>query len=174
MKVVIASQNPVKINAVEQGFAKMFPNETFEFVSVSVPSDVSSQPFSDAETFLGAKNRVHNAVAKMSNADFYVGIEGGVQEQEKEIEAFAWVHIASNNKHGKSRTATFFLPEAVAELLRAGKELGEADEIVFKQHNSKQQTGAVGILTGDVVTRASYYTEAVVLVLIPFKKIDLY
>ena len=39
---------------------------------------------------------------------------------------------------GKSRTATFFLPEEVAELVRQGQELGSADDIVFNVSNSKQ------------------------------------
>ena len=37
-KVIIASKNPVKINAVKIGFEKMFPLEKFEFKGVSVPS----------------------------------------------------------------------------------------------------------------------------------------
>ena len=36
-KVIIASKNPVKINAVKKGFKKMFPNENFDFNGVSVP-----------------------------------------------------------------------------------------------------------------------------------------
>ncbi|MEA2092741.1 MAG: DUF84 family protein, partial [Patescibacteria group bacterium] len=55
-----------------------------------------------------------------------------------------------------------------------GKELGEADDIVFQRNNSKQENGAVGILTGDVVDRTKCYTEAVILALIPFKNVNLY
>jgi len=29
--VVVASQNPVKVQAVQDGFAKMFPEDTFAF-----------------------------------------------------------------------------------------------------------------------------------------------
>ena len=74
----------------------------------------------------------------------------------------------------KARTGTFFLPNELVKLIKDGKELGEADDIVFKRSNSKQENGAVGILTGDVIDRTKYYTEAVVLSLIPFKNIDLY
>ena len=174
MRVVVASQNPVKISAVSAGFKKMFPDADFEFVGVSVSSGVASQPFSDAETFLGAHNRVHNAMQEVVDADFYVGIEGGVAEKENEIEAFAWVYIQSKERIGKARTGTFFLPHKVKDLLQQGKELGEVDDIVFNIQNSKQQMGAVGILTGNIIDRASYYTEAVVLALIPFKNPELY
>lgn len=173
-KIVVASKNPVKISAVTEGFKKMFPQEQFEFVGVSVPSGVATQPFSDAETFLGAQNRAQNALAEIIDAEFYVGIEGGVEEKENEIEAFAWVYIQSGAKAGKARTSTFFLPQKVVELLRQGKELGEVDDIVFGIQNSKEQMGAVGILTGNIIDRSKYYTEAVVLALIPFKNPDLY
>jgi non-canonical (house-cleaning) NTP pyrophosphatase len=62
----------------------------------------------------------------------------------------------------------------VVELIDQGMELGEADDVVFGRNNSKQKNGAVGILTGDVVTRTSYYVEAVCLALIPFRNWKLY
>ena len=46
-KVIIASKNPVKIQAVKNGFEKMFPNQEFEFIGISVPSNVADQPFSN-------------------------------------------------------------------------------------------------------------------------------
>lgn len=173
-KVVIASKNPVKIQAVKNGFEKMLPSQEFEFIGVSVPSNVADQPLSNDETFQGAKNRVDNAASEVKDADFYVGIEGGIELVDNEMEAFAWVVVRSNNKYGKARTATFFLPKQVVELIKQGKELGEADDIVFQRNNSKQENGAVGILTGDVINRTVYYTEAVILALITFKNSDLY
>ncbi len=172
-KVVVASKNPVKVSAVKHGFEKMFPNESFEFVEASVKSGVADQPSSDEETLAGATNRVDNA-SKEINADFYVGLEGGVEQVGKDMEAFAWVVVKSAQKYGKSKTGTFFLPKEVVSLIKQGKELGEADDIVFRRSNSKQQNGAVGILTGDVIDRTKYYTEAVVLALIPFKNSGLY
>ena len=173
-KVIIASKNPVKIQAVKNGFEKMFPNQEFEFIGISVPSNVANQPFGNKETFVGAKNRADNASGEIKDGDFYVGVEGGVEQVENEMEAFAWVVVKSAEKYGKSRTGTFFLPKKVAEIIRGGKELGEADDIVFKRNNSKQENGAVGILTGDAIDRTKYYMEAVILSLIPFKNGDLY
>jgi len=74
----------------------------------------------------------------------------------------------------KSENRNFFLPNEVVKLIKDGKELGDADDIVFNRRNSKQENGAVGILTGDVIDRTKYYTEAVILALIPFKNVDLY
>ena len=174
-KIVVASKNPVKINAVRDAFEKMFPNEVFNMEGISVSSGVSDQPISDTETLQGALNRAGNAEKEISRADFWVGIEGGIEEKNSEMEAFAWVAIRSaNGVVGKGRSGTFFLPPKIAELIRQGKELGEADDIVFERTNSKQENGAVGILTDGVVDRTKYYTEAVVLALIPFKNERLY
>jgi inosine/xanthosine triphosphatase len=173
-KIVIASKNPVKIQAVKNGFKKMFPSQKFEFISVSVASGVSDQPLSNNETFLGAKNRADNASKELKDADFYCGIEGGIGPIDNEMEAFAWVVVKSVDRYGKSRTATFFLPKQVVQLIKEGKELGDADDIVFNRKNSKQENGAVGILTGDIIDRTKYYTEAIILALIPFKNVDLY
>lgn len=174
LKIVVASTNTVKIEAVKSAFQKMFPDQEFETVGISVPSGVADQPMSNEETFHGAKNRVENAETNSPGADFYVGIEGGLDEIEHGMESFAWIVCKSNGKYGKSRTATFFLPEEVAKLVRQGMELGKADDQVFQRENSKQQNGAVGILTHNVMTRTTYYTEAVILALIPFKNPALY
>jgi len=173
-KVIIASKNPVKIRAVKHGFEKMFPTQLFEFIGVSVPSHVSDQPITNDETYLGAINRADNASKEVQDADFYVGIESGIEHLNSEMAAFAWVVVKSAGKIGKARTGTFFLPNDVINLIKEGKELGEADDIVFKLHNSKQENGAVGILTGDVIDRTKYYREAVILSLIPFNNVELY
>jgi non-canonical (house-cleaning) NTP pyrophosphatase len=59
--LVVASQNPVKIEATRRGFARMFPTCVFHLHPVAVPSDVRPQPLSDAETLQGALNRVEHA-----------------------------------------------------------------------------------------------------------------
>lgn len=90
------------------------------------------------------------------------------------MHAFAWVSILSKTQKGYSRTAIFVLPKAITKLINQGIELGEADDIVFQRSNSKQKSGAVGILTHDLIDRASYYEPAVILALIPFVNPDLY
>jgi len=79
-----------------------------------------------------------------------------------------------SGKIGKGRTGLFFLPPEVAKLIREGKELGEADDIVFGKTNSKQANGAVGLLTHDLIPRADYYEEAIIFALIPFRNKELY
>lgn len=167
--VIVASTNPVKIQAARNGFERMFPREHFRVIGTAVDSGVGDQPLTDEETYRGALNRATNAEQSMGDADYWVGIEGGLEEVDGEMRGFAWVIVRNHERVGKSRTATFVLPGEVAALVREGKELGVADDLVFKRENSKQDSGSVGILTNDVMDRTGYYEHAVILALIPFK-----
>ena len=174
-KIIVASKNPVKIKAALAGFSVMFPGEQFEVKGISANSEVAEQPKNDKETLQGALNRANNANIAEADADFWVGMEGGIEEKGGETEAFAWMVVrGKDGKIGKGRTGVFFLPKLVIDLLRQGKELGEADDIVFKRENSKQENGAIGLLTENVIDRTKYYQDAIVFALIPFKNEKLY
>lgn len=175
MKIIVASTNPVKVNAASVGFEKMFPNEYFEVEGVSAASGVGDQPKNDAEILAGATNRAEASRRDHPSADFYVGIEAGIEEKGGEMEVFAWVVVKSKDgRTGKGRAGTFSLPEKMAALIRQGKELGEVGDVIFGRTNSKQQNGTVGILTGNAIDRTEYYVHPVVLALIPFRNEELY
>ena len=173
-KVIVASLNPVKVDAVVSGFKSLFVGEDFQTVPISVDSGVDDQPLSDQAARQGAENRAQAARQAVPVGDYWVGIEGGCDTMGEEMIAFAWVVVLSNDGVGSSRTAHFRLPAEVQRLVEAGKELGDADDQVFGKRNSKQKSGAVGLLTGDVVTRKTLYEQAVILALIPFKQTELY
>ena len=170
-KVLIASRNPVKINATKKAFKEVF-SDRFEFKGVSVDTLVSDQPMSNDETLKGATNRLQNI--KHLEADYLVSIEGGVDLLDNNYEAFAWIVISDKNKIGKAKTASFALPLKISKLIKEGYELGDADDMVFKRSNSKQQNGAVGILTNNLIDRTEYYVHAIILALIPFTNSKLY
>lgn len=174
IKTIVASKNPVKIEAVKIGFEKMFPGIECEFVGISVPSGVSDQPLSDEETLRGARNRCQRVYERFEDADYWVGVEGGIEKNSSEMAAFAWIVVKSGLVFGKGRTATFVLPRKISDLIDQGIELGEADDIVFGESNSKQNAGAVGLLTDNVIDRARLYSEGVILALIPFKNAEIY
>ncbi len=191
LRVIVASNNPVKLDAAAGGFERTFGAGTIEIVASGAPSGVADQPWSDAETLQGATNRAIGARAERPDADYWVGIEGGLApldlpggdgrngsvgavEAVGPVEAFAWVVVLGADGSGQSRTASFQLPPPVVELVRAGHELGAADDLVFGRVNSKQQDGAVGLLTSGLIDRRSLYEPAVVLALVPLARTDLY
>lgn len=167
LRVVVASRNPVKLGAAAAGFERMFPGRAIEVEASDAPSGVADQPWSDAETLTGATNRATGARAERPDAEFWVGIEGGLQEVDGAMESFAWVVVGSSTVTGRSRTASFQLPPAIADLVRSGLELGTAIDQTFDRVNSKQGSGAVGMLTAGAIDRQALYVPAVILALIP-------
>lgn len=163
-KVVVASLNPAKINAVKSAFQSAFPHQAFEFIGISVESEVDDQPMSDEETRDGALNRVKNAKISQPDADYYVGLEAGIEDNV----TFAWMIIESDTHRGESRSASLMLPPLVIEKLDHANELGDVMDEVFGTENIKQKGGAISLLTQDLLTRSSVYHQALILALIPF------
>ncbi|MCH6199042.1 inosine/xanthosine triphosphatase [Aquiflexum sp. LQ15W] len=172
--VIVGSRNPVKISCTNGGFHQVFEG-TYLVEGLNVSSDVDAQPVGDEQTYKGALNRAKNSKAVFPEADYWVGIEGGVEKFQGEMAAFAWVVVLDKNgKIGKAKTSLFFLPKAIADLVDGGMELGAADDAFFNRENSKENDGAVGILTKGALDRKNYYQQAVILALIPFVKEDIY
>ena len=71
----------------------MFPEETFVIQGLSAPSNVSDQPMSESETIKGATNRANNVSKLEPVADYWVGIEGGINIINEKLVAFAWVVV---------------------------------------------------------------------------------
>ncbi|TAL14170.1 non-canonical purine NTP phosphatase [Patescibacteria group bacterium] len=174
-KVIVASENPVKINATRRGFEQMFPDLEFTVEGISVESGVNDQPIGRDETLTGAMNRLRQATKQVPDADYWVGIEGGIEIHNEQMEVSAWIVIRDKTgRTGKGQTGTFVLPPAIAEHVRDGKELGTATDIVFSKTNSKQAGGSIGELTGGLIDRTKHYDVGVVFALIPFKNPELF
>ncbi len=172
--IIVASGNPVKCQAALRGFQAMFPDERFKLVNETVDLGIPTQPMTDEETLSGATRRAEEMKRRYPEGDFWIGIEGGAADWPIGMGTFAWVVILSGECMGRGRSGEFFLPKIVADLVRQGVELGEADDRIFSRNNSKQANGAIGLLTGDVIDRAGLYVPAVVFALIPFKNPELY
>ncbi|MDD3285567.1 MAG: DUF84 family protein [Patescibacteria group bacterium] len=175
-KIVVASLNPVKIEAARLSFAKAFPGEEFSISGVAAVSGVPSQPLSDEETKLGALNRLQSARSLEAGADFYVAFEGGVEDSGGRLAEFAWAAVLSaDGRNGEARSALFFGPQSLYDLvIGQGLEVGEATDILFNDKNSKQKIGAVGNFSKGAVTRTDFYVQPGILALLPFIHPELY
>jgi inosine/xanthosine triphosphatase len=172
MKIAVGSTNPVKVTAVRQTISRIWPEA--EIVPIAVPSGVSDMPMSDEETLLGAKNRAL-AARDALDADFGVGLEGGVQ-----LEPFGWVlHgwvvvVARDGRSGIGGGGRLLLPAHIAQKVLAGTELGDVMDEVLNDHNTKQKGGAVGALTNGLVLRGETFALATAYAFAPFVSPDLY
>ena len=116
MKVIVASRNPAKLRAVEDAFARQFPDETIAFVPRTVDSGVSVQPMSDEETRRGARSRAGNARGVEPDADFWIGLEGGIETIDEQLMAFAWMAVLES-PNGTIATVLTFIPTATPLIL---------------------------------------------------------
>ena len=76
MIIAVGSKNPTKIRPVRKIFKKYF--EDIIINSYEVSSGVSDQPLSENETYEGALNRAKEVLKLDLDADYGVGIEGGI------------------------------------------------------------------------------------------------
>ena len=193
IRVVVGSKNPVKVRAVEEAFKKYWPG--CEVRGIEVNSGVSAQPMSELETMKGARQRADLAIKTDVNAQYGVGIEGGVCEVEGKMFECAWACIVKQlpiknflpavptaqllqagqmTKSGKQRYDEglggglyFELPEKIASKIRAGGELGPIMEQIMK-FDVKRTNGAIGVLSKDQLDRKSAYVQIVLSALIKF------
>ena len=169
--IAVGSQNPIKIEAAKKAFEIVFPDEEFEATGYAVLSEVSDQPMSSTETLQGGRNRVKNTRALAPNADWYVGLEGGLEELEDDLIEVGWMVVEDQSgKESVTRTASLTLPDAITEIVKSGTELGRAVDQVFQKENSKQKTGLVGIITHGIIMRSDLYIHTLILALAKFGK----
>lgn len=173
-KIIVASTNPVKINATKRAFEKVFPEESFVVKGYSIASGVSDQPKSDDETLQGATNRANTAQKKHPKADYWVGIEGGVDYHLNEMFTFAWIIVQSKKRIGRSKTGTLLIAPKARKMVELGMELGGVDDVIFGKKNTKQERGSIGLLTNNLITRTDYYEQAIICALVPFVHPTLY
>jgi inosine/xanthosine triphosphatase len=171
-RVLVGSTNPVKIAAVRAVLERAGSRAQVDGMAVS--SGVNDQPFGDAETIRGATQRAR-AVLDASDADFAVGLEGGVVDDDGVMRTCAWASVvARDGRIGTGGSLAMPLPVRVAALVRDGVELGHAMDRVTGAHDTKRGAGAVGILTAGLVDRQRAYEALVTYALAPFLTPDLY
>ena len=162
MKIAVGSQNPVKLKAVEMAFKKVWPDEEWVIVGVKADSGVSNQPMSDEESIKGAENRANQALEK-AQADYGVGLEGGIQKIGEHYFDCGWiVVIDKDKKQGIGSTLRMITPDKMMEMIKQGMELGDVNDILFKKSNSKQENGHFGLMTNNVITRTDGYRDGVI------------
>ena len=174
INIIVGSTNPVKINAAKNAISQYFPSSTIHCQGMHAPSQVAEQPMTEAETKLGAINRAKYCQQQAEPADFYVAMEGGVDQFEHGPATFAYMAIISHETLSVGRSANLPLPEKVYAALAAGEELGHVMDRMFSTQNIKQKGGAIGLLTQGLATRESIYTQALLLAMTPFINAELF
>lgn len=160
--MVIGSKNDAKIAAVQEAFGLVYESAMVDAVQIDA---TPRQPMSDEQTLTGARQRAAGARATVPEADFWVGIEGGVEPMGDELMVIAWVVVMNRAGTGYSRSASYQLPKPAADALRSGGVLGDVSERVTG--DNWRSRGLVANLSYGLVTRASLYVQPIILALLP-------
>lgn len=175
-KILIGSENSVKIESVRQSFSKFF--KPVDVKGLRVDSGVPAQPFNE-DTFAGAKNRAEQVKRindeQSLNANFFVGIEGGVLQLHNRWFQFTVIHILDQqHRESVGTTGLYELPDWLVEKLLVGIELGHIIDELTGDFNTREKQSASGFFTKGAVDRLQNYTQAVTFALIPFLQDNLY
>ena len=171
MIVAVGSRNPSKVKAVEEVFKRFFHEVTVK--SVPVRLSVSPQPISLMETIKGAVERAYQAILKIKDSKYGVGIEAGLMHVPYTVSGFFDFQLcAIVDKDLRftigSSSAFEFPPEVIDKVLR--REVSES-ETVFEEITGisgiGDKMGAVGFLTKGLVERRKLSEQAVTSALIP-------
>ena len=175
-KILIGSENSVKIESVRQSFSKFF--KPVDVKGLNVDSGVPAQPCNE-DVFVGAKNRAEH-VKRINgeqhlNADFFVGIEGGILQFHNRWFQGSVIHIL-DQRHRESfgTTGLYELPNWIIEKLLAGNELGPIIDELVQNSNTAEKQSTIGFLTNGEVDRLQNNTQAITFALVPFLQDNLY
>lgn len=176
MIILVGSTNPVKIEAAISAFQKHY--DEINVIGIDVSSGVNDQPIGD-ETFIGAENRAIALKTKDNeehrNANYFVGIEGGITKVYNRWFAFGGVCVIDRHLNkGFGSSAHFEIPREITNRLLDGEELGSVMDEVLATKNSKQKGGAISFFTNGVMNRKDFYVPGIISALVPFNHRELY
>lgn len=174
MKVIVASNNPVKIDAVRQAFQICFPGEIVEIIPIESPSGVREQPMSASEAIEGAINRAQN-VSHHETTNYTVGIEGGLHFEKVGTteycfeQAWACVLERASGKYQIGSAPASPVPSVLQASIQSGNTIASAvSAMQGSPYDSK--TGYEGWLTDDLIDRTLSTKIATILALSALKK----
>lgn len=173
-KVVIGSQNPVKISAVKEVLA-YYLDYTFEIVGLPALSGVSDMPNSEDEVKMWSYNRAQWCM-KQGDYDMSFGLEWWVQFDEQGC-CFLFGCVTCIDKTWYSHMSLgtqYMLPPAIAEKLSQWAELWPVMDEFLGMKNTKQQGWAIWFLTEGKISRKDSFADNAIHVLIPWLHRDLY
>lgn len=172
MLIAVGSTSDSKLRTVRAVYARIDPSA--EIVPAPVNSAVSAQPTSDDETIRGALYRARESRARL-NADYGIGIEGGVHQDEWGVWICAWVAVVDRSgREGLGCGLRLRLPDWMAARALAGEEVGDIVDALLGHDEGHEILGAVGLLTRGLVDRQAALEQALISALAPFLSADQY
>lgn len=164
MKIKIASQNQIKVEALKEIIQDYPQLRNAEVIAIDVPSEVNNQPKSLEETIKGAINRSRNAYG---DCNYSFGIESGLMAVSHTKTGYMDVCVCAifdGKECHLGLSSAWEAPKKVAEyMLNEGLDMNDAAHRAGLTQNPKigSAEGLVGLMTKGRLTRKEYTKEAI-------------
>lgn len=185
MRIAIGSTREPKVEAVKEAwgvFATRIlddPDEKIAFSSYDVSNGAAPKmPLTVADLMEGARSRAENLMFQLkrekTEADFYVGLEGGfnvIGHEGPRRQAFleSWAFVSDGYKGFFGHGGGLYVPSSIADpVIDRGIELGIVMDRVTHQSQVGNKQGSWGILTRDILTRQHSFVIALIAAFAPF------
>ena len=167
MYIVIGSTSPVKVNATKQAFGTYF--DEIEVKALPLVSGVKAFPTSDEETLQGALNRAKKACSLEPEAEFAVGIEGGLSKLDNYVLVKQIAVVIKDDIIGIGVSAGYVAPEGlIRQLNMASDESRKIIDSYFGREEILSKEGVIGVMTNEVLNRTRVTKDAVICALTRF------
>lgn len=177
MKIIVASLNNAKVEAVKEALFSFDAFGKVDLVSVEANSGVSAQPKSLEETMRGAMNRAKEVFV---DCVYSLGIESGLMAVPHTKTGYMDVCVCAiydGVQFSFGFSSAFEFPREVTRLiLEEGLDSTRAFNKMGLTTNPKlgSAEGIIGVLTRGILTRKEYTKQAVVAALIHLEHPHLY
>ena len=171
MKIAMATENPVKIRAVELALAEVFDKQQISIERITPDLDVPEQPMGDAIA-AGAMERAVAAQAT-ANADFGIGIEAGLMQVPGTTRWLSVQICVIADREGKTSMGMgpgYELPTPILEAVLAGESLRDAFERLLQQDDPERR-GAVFYLSNGLIDRTELTIQGLRMALLPWMNV---
>ena len=200
--IAVGSMRGPKLDAVHDALKlcadHLNPNVQFEVMGFAVDSGVGHTPLSSAESMRGARQRTQTlmemASAKGDSYQYFVGLEGGLDVMTSDeshvghgndidlaanggrrVFLESWAYVTDGSRGHFGRSGAIELPVELAhEVLDTGVELATAIDKFAGMAGIRDNQGAWGVLSNNLITRREAFRLALVAAFAPFYTTNLF
>jgi inosine/xanthosine triphosphatase len=193
--IAVGSTRGPKLDAVHDALKlcaeHLNPDVSFEVLGFAVDSGVRHTPLSSVESMRGARQRtealIHMASAKSEVYRYFVGLEGGLEvlktcgdadtdrNDDRRVFLESWAYVSDGLRGHFGRSGGIELPPALAhEVLDNGVELAAAIDKFAGMAGIRDNQGAWGVLSSNLITRREAFRVALIAAFAPFYNANLF
>ncbi len=188
--IAVGSKRGPKLDAVHDALDviahRLGTGAQFEVRGFDVDSGVGHTPLSSAESMRGAQQRAE-ALMRMPEAAtdtfrYFLGMEGGLEvvtgndsqnpsagNIRRRVFLESWAYVSDGSRGHFGRSGAIELPESLAtEVLDQGVELAAAIDKFAGLAGVRDNQGAWGVLSGDLISRRDAFRLALIAAFAPF------